>query len=118
MPISTAESSTSVITDQVAELSIHPASPEVADLPTPVQRTPRSAKFPKMFPRRPTMTPAVSSETMVSASGTSTRSKKPKFKKLRGKKKADYNFSTQNDILGIVMLEIKSAEDLPRVKNS
>jgi len=64
------------------------------------------------------MSPAVSSDTVVSVSGSSTRKKKPKFKKLRGKKKADYNFSAQNDILGIVMLEIKGAEDLPRVKNS
>ena len=33
-------------------------------------------------------------------------------------KKKDYNFSTQNDIQGIVMLEIQNAVDLPRWKNS
>ena len=33
-------------------------------------------------------------------------------------KKKDYNFSTENDIQGIVMLEIQNAVDLPRLKNS
>lgn len=33
-------------------------------------------------------------------------------------KKKDYNFSTENDIQGIVMLEIQNATDLPRLKNS
>ncbi|KAF7971904.1 hypothetical protein HWV62_19467 [Athelia sp. TMB] len=32
-------------------------------------------------------------------------------------KKGDFNFSPENDILGIVMLEIQSASDLPRIKN-
>ncbi|TFY51364.1 hypothetical protein EVJ58_g10610 [Rhodofomes roseus] len=34
-----------------------------------------------------------------------------------GNKKTDFNFSAANDILGIVMLEIQSAADLPRLKN-
>jgi hypothetical protein len=34
------------------------------------------------------------------------------------KKKVDYNFSTENDIQGIVMLEILGATDLPKIKNS
>lgn len=33
-------------------------------------------------------------------------------------KSADYNFSAANDIVGIVMLEIQGATDLPRLKNS
>lgn len=33
-------------------------------------------------------------------------------------KNADYNFSAANDIVGIVMLEIQGAADLPRLKNS
>ena len=40
------------------------------------------------------------------------------FKKKRSKKRSDYNFSAANDIMGIVMLEIKGATDLPRLKNS
>lgn len=46
----------------------------------------------------------------------------PIKKKFRGswssQPKKDYNFSTQNDIQGIVMLEIQNAVDLPRLKNS
>ena len=34
------------------------------------------------------------------------------------KKRGDYNFSTENDIQGIVTLEILSATDLPKLKNS
>lgn len=33
-------------------------------------------------------------------------------------KNADYNFSAANDIVGIVMLEIQGATDLPKLKNS
>jgi phosphatidylserine decarboxylase len=46
-------------------------------------------------------------------------SKKKKFRRSwSNQKKADYNFSTENDIQGIVMLEIHGATDLPRLKNS
>ncbi|KZP08405.1 hypothetical protein FIBSPDRAFT_922684 [Athelia psychrophila] len=40
-----------------------------------------------------------------------------KDKKQRKRKKGDFNFSPENDILGIVMLEIQGATDLPRLKN-
>ena len=40
---------------------------------------------------------------------------RPRF---RSRKETDYSFSTGNDILGIVMLEIARAEDLPKLKNS
>lgn len=54
------------------------------------------------------------------SSGTSTAAgKKNKFRRSwSNQKKADYNFSTKNDIQGIVMLEIHGATDLPRLKNS
>lgn len=41
-----------------------------------------------------------------------------KEKKKNRRKKDGYSFGGENDIVGIVMLEIKSAEDLPRLKNS
>lgn len=44
--------------------------------------------------------------------------KKTKFRKSWATKKVDYNFSAANDIMGIVMLEIQGATDLPRLKNS
>ena len=34
------------------------------------------------------------------------------------KKRGDFNFSTENDIQGIVMLDIFGATDLPKIKNS
>lgn len=47
---------------------------------------------------------------------------KGKGKKFRrswsSQKRADYNFLTENDIQGIVMLEILGATDLPKLKNS
>jgi phosphatidylserine decarboxylase len=36
----------------------------------------------------------------------------------RGRKKMDYSLGTVNDIVGIVMLETQSADDLPRLKNN
>lgn len=46
------------------------------------------------------------------------KGKKLKFRRSWSAKKIEYNLSTSNDILGIVMLEINSAEDLPKLKNS
>jgi phosphatidylserine decarboxylase len=55
-----------------------------------------------------TTTPAVSSAP--------SSAKKSKFKKW--KKSTDgYSLNSGNDILGIVMLEIQGAEDLPKLKN-
>ncbi len=43
---------------------------------------------------------------------------KSKFRRSWAAKGKDYNFNAANDILGIVMLEIQSAKDLPKLKNS
>ena len=45
------------------------------------------------------------------------RDRKSKFRKSWGAKGKDYNFNAANDILGIVMLEIVKANDLPKLKN-
>jgi hypothetical protein len=37
---------------------------------------------------------------------------------MRKRIDSGYNFAAENDIVGIVMLEIHSASDLPRVLNS
>ncbi|KZT53676.1 hypothetical protein CALCODRAFT_41540 [Calocera cornea HHB12733] len=46
--------------------------------------------------------------------------RRPIFRRGRASRSSDYNFSVsaQSDILGIVMLEIQSADDLPKIKNS
>lgn len=57
----------------------------------------------------------------VSASAIPTLSNsKVKFGKVpwTSNKSAVYNFSAANDIVGIVMLEIRGATDLPKLKNS
>ncbi|KAJ2966205.1 hypothetical protein NUW54_g13876 [Trametes sanguinea] len=42
---------------------------------------------------------------------------KSKFRKSWGVKPKEFNFNAANDILGIVMLEIQGARDLPKLKN-
>ncbi|KZP00337.1 hypothetical protein CALVIDRAFT_476192 [Calocera viscosa TUFC12733] len=46
--------------------------------------------------------------------------RRPIFRRGRASRNSDYNLqlSAQSDILGIVMLEIQGAEDLPKIKNS
>lgn len=43
---------------------------------------------------------------------------KSKFRKSWVPKAKDFNFNAANDIMGIVMLEIQGAHDLPKLKNS
>jgi hypothetical protein len=51
------------------------------------------------------------------ASGGTTKSGRPRFK--RGSSKpVSYNLGTHNDVLGIVMIEIEGATDLPKLPNS
>ncbi|KAK7042929.1 phosphatidylserine decarboxylase [Paramarasmius palmivorus] len=45
------------------------------------------------------------------------RAGRRKERKDRSRRKSEYSFGGQNDIVGIVMLEIQSASDLPRLKN-
>ncbi|ESK89527.1 phosphatidylserine decarboxylase [Moniliophthora roreri MCA 2997] len=45
------------------------------------------------------------------------RAERRKERKERSRRKSEYSFGGQNDIVGIVMLEIQSASDLPRLKN-
>ncbi|KAG2141147.1 phosphatidylserine decarboxylase-domain-containing protein [Suillus bovinus] len=56
---------------------------------------------------------------LVKRSRPSLVSAPPRFRTSWASKKVDYNFSTSNsnDIVGIVMLEIQGATDLPRLKN-
>jgi phosphatidylserine decarboxylase len=100
-----------------------------------VTKTPVSSKpctpglIPKIFPSRSntgSSATSVSVPTLESGaplaqqrtSGTSSTTKKPKFGKSWARKKSDYNFNAGNDIMGIVMLEVQGATDLPRLKNS
>ncbi|EJD45982.1 hypothetical protein AURDEDRAFT_113883 [Auricularia subglabra TFB-10046 SS5] len=56
--------------------------------------------------------------TAVPASAAAQQQKKrPKFQRAWGSKQSGYSFSQQQDVVGIVMLEIQGAEDLPRLKN-
>ncbi len=110
-----------------------PVHGRAESLPTPVASPkPSKKKFPRVFPRRVSMTPSSSLDsTIASTSGIqpsisdSSRPTTPgattpkkKFGKPWKRKGRDYNFNAANDILGIVMLEIHGATDLPRLKNS
>lgn len=61
---------------------------------------------------------SASSSSAVAATpgGRSFMSRKSVSKKQK-KSSKNWSYSTQTDILGVVMVEIKSAEDLPRLKN-
>ena len=114
---------------------------------TPVASKPPSPGFsiPKMFPKRAntprslsfdsTTTMGTTPGPMTAASSTGALSPSPsggatpvarpqvnqqksKFRKSWGNKGKDFNFNAANDILGIVMLEIQGAHDLPKLKNS
>lgn len=102
------------------------------------------SRLPKLFPRRPNLLTSPSYDTnapptdrlhrrSVSAgaiaplpspvspgpSSAVYQTQKKRFRKSWSSKKVDYNFSAanSNDIVGIVMLEIQGAIDLPRLKN-
>ncbi|KAL4245597.1 Phosphatidylserine decarboxylase proenzyme 2 [Abortiporus biennis] len=119
-----------------------PTTPTAASMvKTPVTTKPPSPSFsiPKIFPRRgatrsasmdstngtsSTLTASTSTpSTSLPPSGTSTPTPRPptaqktKFRKSWGPKNRDYNFSAANDIMGIVMLEIQGATDLPKLRN-
>lgn len=53
-----------------------------------------------------------------SRSATPSKMKRPKFKRGRGEKGGAYNFGADKDVVGIVLLEVNKAEDLPKLKNS
>ncbi|KLO15227.1 hypothetical protein SCHPADRAFT_871290 [Schizopora paradoxa] len=112
--------------------SSRPTAPRAESLPAPVASPkPSKKKFPRVFPRRVssiTSSPSFDSA-MPSASGIQTSvsdtsrpttpgaTQKKKFGKPWKRKGRDFNFNAANDILGIVMLEIHGATDLPRLKN-
>ena len=47
-----------------------------------------------------------------------TKKKNRKFRRARKADGGEYDFNPENDVLGIVMLEIKGANDLPKLSNS
>jgi len=79
--------------------------------------------LPKVFspsPRRPSLTPKDSYDSTHSPhpSRPSSSASKVRPGKMGKRTKSHYNFNSGNDILGIVMLEVNRAEDLPKLKNS
>ncbi|EJD07089.1 uncharacterized protein FOMMEDRAFT_103160 [Fomitiporia mediterranea MF3/22] len=111
-------------------------------LPVSGSKTSLGAKIPRVFKnkKRPSLQSATSTDSSASnltSSGAPSPSptslsrpstpgtpsaipssaKRSKFKRKWRTRSGDYNFNASNDILGIVMLEIKSAEDLPKLKN-
>jgi phosphatidylserine decarboxylase len=59
------------------------------------------------------MTPGTVTPGAITPGG---RRRRPIFRKHKSRG-THYNFSNENDILGIVMLEVQGAEDLPKLRN-
>jgi phosphatidylserine decarboxylase len=124
----------------VGTISVTPAISESEDT-TPTQTVPpiivapvpepasRSGILPRLFSasRRPASTPSLSTDDSATPSprpasrgdtSTPSNSKRPKFGRSRTGKESAYNFGGEKDVLGIVLLEVNRAEDLPKLKNS
>ncbi|KAH8112668.1 phosphatidylserine decarboxylase-domain-containing protein [Phellopilus nigrolimitatus] len=84
----------------VAPLS---ASLSAAESPTtPTAKPSKGGKLPRVFRKRPSLVRAASADSS----------------RTRGARVAeDFNFNAANDILGIVLLDIQGATDLPKLKN-
>ncbi|PVF95541.1 hypothetical protein CPB86DRAFT_863907 [Serendipita vermifera] len=109
-----------------------PGVPPIIVAPAPELPT-KPGFLPRLFSgtRRPNLTPAQSYDDSTAQSSsaptsrpasrsgatTPSKGKRPKFKRARGEKGSAYNFGAEKDVLGIVMLEINKAEDLPKLKN-
>lgn len=120
-----------------------PTTTPITIAPAMSSTTPSSkSRLPKLFPRRPNLLTSPSYDTPPSgrlhrrsmsagaitplpspvSPGPSSAvypTQKKIFRKSWASKKVDYNFtaSNSNDIVGIVMLEIQGAADLPKLKN-
>ncbi|KAL0953106.1 hypothetical protein HGRIS_004377 [Hohenbuehelia grisea] len=120
----------------LTELSLSPGTPStptpssISKTPTPGTAKPSSSFIPKIIklPRRgsskdSSMTESPLPSPALSGLSTPTTASSKKFGKsstsiaAAAKKKGDYSLEAANDIVGIVMLEIQSADDLPRLKN-
>jgi phosphatidylserine decarboxylase len=116
----------------------HSSSPDLTPTPSPTAASPPPTQqgrhflpsIPKILTRRPvrrTGTPSDTSSSPQSQSTSTSRSSLPtpapgKRKKIpgpwHGQTSGDFELEADNDIMGIVMLEIHSATDLPRLRNS
>ena len=120
----------------VAPSPISPATGAAHILPPP-SPSPKSSlgqKIPRVFKKRPTLPTMSSTDSNASSIATSTASspiksrpttpgtpgtaKKSKFRGKFKKGSEDYNFNAAHDIIGIVMLDIQGATDLPKLRNS
>ncbi|CAG7849378.1 Phosphatidylserine decarboxylase proenzyme 3 {ECO:0000303/PubMed:19286980} {ECO:0000255/HAMAP-Rule:MF_03209}; Contains: RecName: Full=Phosphatidylserine decarboxylase 3 beta chain {ECO:0000305}; Contains: RecName: Full=Phosphatidylserine decarboxylase 3 alpha chain {ECO:0000305} [Serendipita indica DSM 11827] len=116
----------------VGAVSVAPATPQVAvkapeivaPIPEPISSRP--GLLPRLFStssRRGLTQPQQPAEESTSTSAPSSRpstpgkSKRPKFRRGRSDKGSTYNFGGEKDVLGIVLLEVNKAEDLPKLKN-
>lgn len=83
--------------------------------------TPAPGNASTTAPNSGTSTPVVpppSTTPPAGATSSARATQKSKFRKSWIGKEKNYNFNAANDIMGIVMLEIQGAKDLPRLKNS
>ncbi|PCH39320.1 hypothetical protein WOLCODRAFT_110643 [Wolfiporia cocos MD-104 SS10] len=106
--------------------SYKPPSPSFKSIPKIFPKRTNSGKFGSAestslpspgLPGRPASTPP-SSSTSSTPPARASLTTRARFRKSWGHPKGkEFNFSAANDILGIVMLEIHGAYDLPKLKN-
>ncbi|KAG8837523.1 hypothetical protein FRB91_008079, partial [Serendipita sp. 411] len=81
------------------------------------------AEQPRQKEAVPLVVPSTEDNTTSATSAPSSRpstpgkAKRPRFKRGSGDKGSTYNFGAEKDVLGIVLLEVNKAEDLPKLKN-
>ncbi|KAK7682588.1 hypothetical protein QCA50_014388 [Cerrena zonata] len=129
VPVPATESST---TPLASPLTPTPAS----QVKTPTGPKPPSPfSIPKLFPRKASSTRSSSIDSTMAAVNnipsappsplpqsvsTPVTAAPEKRKRMRRRRKGGddgYHFNTENDILGIVMLEVRGAKDLPKIRN-
>ncbi|KAM6490742.1 Phosphatidylserine decarboxylase domain containing protein [Amanita muscaria] len=136
-PHASAAAKSATTKDARPKLAIQPESPTTPTLPVPPTakakaQTPGTATLPNFFTSStPTSSGPTSPKSQSSLGNVATTpsmivpvsappSPAPPLtpsKSATGKKRKGYQFEAGNDIVGIVMLEITCAEDLPRLKN-
>lgn len=108
-----------------------PIAPTLENEKTPTPSPKSSGGFAKFLPKRIQSQRMDSSDsTLASDSSASISSaqkpitaqdakdKKRRFRRSRKAGGGEYRLNPENDVLGIVMLEIKGAKDLPKLSNS
>ncbi|KAA1476264.1 hypothetical protein DENSPDRAFT_884196 [Dentipellis sp. KUC8613] len=88
-----------------------------ASVPTSASASASGSSTPSAVSSPPVLTTHSRSASTGASTPTATRKKRLRKSWGAGNKKGDFDFNAANDIVGIVMLEIHGATDLPKLRN-